>query len=87
LGHTDAVDLSGGPNIAEITQTVARPQTECPQANMQYHLGYVDIRISLFHHSNIPPDIYRQAHLRAGWAEPRSFEPLSATLQAKTFHP
>jgi hypothetical protein len=45
LDHTDPLDLSGGPNIAEITQTVASPQTECPQANMQYHLGYVDIRI------------------------------------------
>jgi len=47
LAHTDPVDLSGGPNIAEITQTVACPQTECPPAPVQYHLGHVHIRISL----------------------------------------
>ena len=37
---------SGGPYCA-LSTSFGRPQTECPLANMQYHLGYVDIRIIL----------------------------------------
>jgi hypothetical protein len=52
VGHTDTVDLGGGPDSAEITQPVARPQTECPLAPMQNHLGYVHIRIILIEKIN-----------------------------------
>jgi hypothetical protein len=42
---------SGGPYCA-LSTSFGRLQTECPQANMQYHLGYVDIRKKFFHHEN-----------------------------------